>query len=121
MKLKIIPTTFLTIIFSLLPFQSLSETYSCAYMYGIEPGEPAVVSYTRIGNTFKSLTFKNSSPSDIIFEDENIVVFSKTFSANRKPTIYLTIIDKKRPSFSSGGQRIRGKIDTIKGSCQKVN
>jgi len=106
------------IIFLSLPFQSLSETYSCAYMLG---NEPAISSYKRIGNTFKELTFKNSTPYDIIFEDDIIVAFFSVYSTIRKPTAYLVIIDKNLNSFSSGGQRIRGEMDTIKGSCQKLN
>lgn len=118
MQLKSILSIYSATIFLSLPSQSLSETYSCVYMFG---NEPAVVSYKRIGGTFKDLTFEITEPADIIFEDENVVVFSNTYSIIDKPTTYLTIIDKKRNLYSAGGQRIKGRVDTISGSCQRFN
>ena len=90
-----------------------AETYNCAYTFN---GEAFPFSLKRQGNGFnKSIGVYD----EIIFDDQNAIVLSKTYTFD-SPQTYTTLINKENLNFVFVGLEYKNNTEIIEGPCSLV-
>ena len=105
----------LTILFFSIPLVSSAENYACAYLHS---GKANVLSLERVGNYF---IIDWGGKWTIVFEDENALVLSLTFSEFPPPSTFTILIDKEKLNFVDVGIEFGNSTDIIEGECTVTN
>ena len=94
---------------------AFAEKYECAYIFD---GKAKLASFERLGNYF--ILGKDVDKDQILFENENAIFFTSTFTDDNIPLGFMTVIDKVKLNFVMAGLSFQNSTDTVEGSCDLV-
>ena len=100
--------------FLTIPSVSFAEKFVCSYLF---KGEPKSIVFERVGRFFEK---SNGAKNKIIFEDEEAIVLSNTFTGVKKtkPMTFSTIIDKIELTFVFVGLEYQNNTAIVEGKCK---